>query len=71
MRRHKTPVTKGPVEIEVGGERICGEYELKGGCVIVSAAFYGSQATQLGESTPEHLARTLLHELVAKGRRFP
>jgi hypothetical protein len=57
-----------PIEADAAGEKISGEYVIKGGVITVYSEF-GSDTTQVGTSPPESLARMLLPELYEKSKR--
>jgi hypothetical protein len=65
-RRQRAP--SHPIEIEVDGKRFEGRYSVESGVITVWTVLHGREATQLGGSSPERLARILLHELVAKSK---
>jgi hypothetical protein len=52
------------VAVEIDGKQHVGTYEVKGDLVIVTSADGRREATQVGGSPPDTIARTLLRELV-------
>lgn len=67
VRRNPAPPRR-PVEVEVDGTRFSGWYTVQSGVITVRTVLHGSEATHVGGSTPEVLARMLLHELVSKSK---
>ena len=67
MARKQRSVERREVVLERDGERYVGSYRIERGMITV---YFGdlSEKTQLGDSLPDMLAHTLLHELVLKHR---
>ncbi len=53
------------VKVEIDGKSYIASYVVDRGVVRVTSG-YGSKATQVGASSPEHIARILLRELLAE-----
>ena len=51
------------VSVNVEGITLTATYEIKSGVVTVISAL-GSKSTQMGDNTPEYVARMLLQEIV-------
>jgi hypothetical protein len=64
-RRRRSPLLRFDISTELDGKRYEGTYAIESGVVRVSSP-YGSDATQIGNSSPETIARILLAELVTK-----
>ena len=68
MAQQKPSPRTSSIEVEVEGRRFGGHYVVDRGVITVTTAFQ-SKSAQLGNSSPEHLARVLLHELAAAAKK--
>ena len=72
MARHKSierPPAGRRIEIEFDGERHEGTYTVDGPMVMVHSLLLGTRRAQVGDGSPETVARLLLAELAHANRK--
>ena len=72
MTRHKSiecPIAGRGIRIEFDGQHYEGTYTVDGPVITVESLLFGSKRAQLGDASPEALAKLLLAELVHESAR--